>query len=420
MINVKQSNCLFDNCNKIPYFNLPDKKIGLYCDQHKLENMINIKSKRCEKCNKLASFGFDKPLYCSEHKLDNMIDVTHKKCKFESCNKYPFFNLPNSKTGLYCVEHKLENMIDIMHKKCKFECCNKEPHFNIVTEKVGIYCAEHKLENMVNVITKKCVFEGCNTIPYYNLPNLKIGLYCYEHKLENMIDVKSKKCKIEGCNKRPIYNFINQKTGLYCSDHKEKDMIDVINYRCKSSFCDIRIQSKTKCKGYCLHCFVHLFPDNIITTNFKTKENEVTKFILEKFKDKTWIIDKKIENGCSKRRPDLLLDLGFQVIIIEIDENQHIKYDCSCENKRLMELSKDLNHRSIVFIRFNPDDYVDKNNIKHKSCWKISKTGLINIDNIDLWNKRLNNLKNQIEYWISNQTTKLIEIIELYYNGFLE
>ena len=31
--------------------------------------------------------------------------------------------------------------------------------------------------------------------------------------------------------------------------------------------------------------------------------------------------------------------------------------DCSCENKRIMEISQDLGHRPIVFIRFNPDEY---------------------------------------------------------------
>jgi hypothetical protein len=34
--------------------------------------------------------------------------------------------------------------------------------------------------------------------------------------------------------------------------------------------------------------------------------------------------------------------MGSHIIIVEIDENKHTDYDCSCENKRLMELSKDL------------------------------------------------------------------------------
>ncbi len=63
----------------------------------------------------------------------------------------------------------------------------------------------------------------------------------------------------------------------------------------------------------------------------------------------------------------MFLDLGYQVVIVEIDENQNIDYDCSCENKSLMELSLDVNHRPIVFIRFNPDEYTE-NDVKTTSC----------------------------------------------------
>ncbi len=85
--------------------------------------------------------------------------------------------------------------------------------------------------------------------------------------------------------------------------------------------------------------------------------------------------------------------MGSHIIRVEVDENAHTDYDCSCENKRLMELSQDLNHRPIVFIRFNPDDYIDENGKKIKSCWRINKhNGLIVIDQkrINEWNKRIN------------------------------
>ena len=94
-----------------------------------------------------------------------------------------------------------------------------------------------------------------------------------------------------------------------------------------------------------------------------------------KFKDFTWFADKKVSDGCSRRRPDLLLDLGYQVIIIEVDENQLTDYDCSCENKRTMELSQDLGHRPIVFIRFNPDDY-EKDGTSVNSCWCVNGKGI--------------------------------------------
>ena len=91
--------------------------------------------------------------------------------------------------------------------------------------------------------------------------------------------------------------------------------------------------------------------------NYKTKEKYVVDQIKQTFTNFTWVADKKVQDGCSRRRPDLLLDMGSHIIIVEIDENKHTDYDCSCENKRLMELSQDLQHRPIVFIRFNPDNY---------------------------------------------------------------
>jgi hypothetical protein len=61
-----------------------------------------------------------------------------------------------------------------------------------------------------------------------------------------------------------------------------------------------------------------------VSRNYKTKEYAVVEFVKNKFPTFDRKTDKKISDGYSKRRPDLLLDLGYQVIIIEIDENQYI------------------------------------------------------------------------------------------------
>ena len=187
---------------------------------------------------------------------------------------------------------------------------------------------------------------------------------------------------------------------------------------CISGFCDT--MKNPKYENYCLRCFIHLFPDKPNIRNYKTKEKSVVDFVISNFSNFSWISDKKINDGCSRRRPDLLLDLGFQVIIVEIDENQHNNYDCSCENKRLMEISKDLGHRPIVFIRFNPDEYVNNNNEIIKSCWRVNNKGIIQIqkNKVEEWNIRLGSLKNQIEYWSKeeNQINKTIETIKLYFD----
>ena len=39
--------CIHENCMKQPSYNIPTEKIALYCNIHKLENMINIKNKNC-------------------------------------------------------------------------------------------------------------------------------------------------------------------------------------------------------------------------------------------------------------------------------------------------------------------------------------------------------------------------------------
>jgi hypothetical protein len=128
-----------------------------------------------------------------------------------------------------------------------------------------------------------------------------------------------------------------------------------------------------------------------------------------------WITDKTIDDGCSKRRPDMLVDLGTHIIIVEVDENKHSSYDCSCENKRIMELSQDVHHRSIVFIRFNPDKYTDINGKTVPSCWKYTKHGVLVINAKPEWDNRMSLLKNEIRYWVSNATTKIVEIVEVCY-----
>ena len=139
--------------------------------------------------------------------------------------------------------------------------------------------------------------------------------------------------------------------------------------------------------------------------------------ITQTYSNFTWVSDKKVQDGCSRRRPDLLLDMGSHIIIVEIDENKHTDYDCSCENKRLMELSQDVQHRPIVFIRFNPDDYINDKGEIVKSCWRLNKLGVMQVMKTKEkeWSERVEKLKDQIKYWIENKSEKTIEIIEMYY-----
>ncbi len=141
-------------------------------------------------------------------------------------------------------------------------------------------------------------------------------------------------------------------------------------------------------------------------------------YVKETFADVTWKCDRRIEGGCSRRRPDLFLDMGSHIAIVEVDENKHDTYNRTCENRRMMEISQDLNHRHIVMIRFNPDRYIDPEKGKIPAPWTYTpKLGVSTIKTKwkAAWNDRLEVLEEKVHYWMNNKPYKMIEVIELYY-----
>ncbi len=411
--------CKHQGCTKVPSYNSINENIAKFCSKHKKPGMIDVIHKKCqyEGCTKIPSYNLigKIPIYCGEHKEPGMIDVINKKCKHTGCTKRPIYNSINKNIPKFCKEHKEPDMVDVKNKKCQHENCTKLPIYNSINENIPKFCKEHKEPDMIDVHNKKCQSEDCTKQPNFNYINEKTAKFCSEHKEPGMVDVKSKKCQHEGCTKQPCFNDINEKIGIYCSEHKEPDMVDVVSKRCKSDWCDTR--ANTKYDGYCAYCYCNLFPDSEIVKNYKTKEKAVVDFILDTFSEYTWIQDKRVVDACSKRRPDLLADFGEFVLIIEVDENCHRSYDGTCENSRLMEISQDLGHRPVIFIRMNTDGYEDVEGNKVKSCWSIKKTsGLLYINNKKQWNLRLERLKEQVEYWIENKTDKTVQIVYLFYD----
>jgi hypothetical protein len=308
-------------------------------------------------------------------------------------------------------------MVDVENKKCGYESCETFPRYNVPEIKSALYCSKHQLPNMIDVVAPYCSFAGCGVAqPQFNYATEKKGLFCNTHKLLDMIDVKHKKCIHENCLSRASYNLEGEIKLLYCCDHRKPDMVDITRKKCATHLCDSRLR-ENKYEGYCFRCFVNIYPERPIVRNYKTKEKYVVDRIREKFCDFEWIADRKIQDGCSKRRPDLLLDLGFQVIIIEIDEYAHSTYDSNCEARRVEQISQDLYHRNIIFIRFNPDSYVDSMSKKIPSCWSTNKLGLLVVSKTQEknWENRIDTLIKQIRFCVDNPTDKKIDTIELFY-----
>ena len=383
---------------------------------------MNKSKKLCiyQDCKIRCNFNFRglHAIYCANHKLETMINVNDKTCLFENCEKQPNYNYKGIKKGIYCLSHKESDMVNVVSKICIVENCEILSCFNYQGNKTPIYCACHKLECMINIKGKSCVFKNCEKLPSFNYEGHKTPLYCACHCLEGMVNVVSKRCLFENCETIPSFNYEGQKQKLYCFEHKKDGMIQIGAKICKSEWCHTIV--KKKYDGYCLHCYIHLFPEKQVARNYKTKERTVVEFVLKEFHQYPWTHDKQIQDGCSRRRPDLFMDFGYQILIVEIDENQHTgdNYgDCSCENKRMMFLWQDVGHRPIVFIRFNPDDYYDKDT-HITSCFGMNSIGVCCVKKTKQkeWTHRLNVLKENIEYWCVHRSEKMIEIIQLFYD----
>jgi hypothetical protein len=268
---------------------------------------------------------------------------------------------------------------------------------------------------MIDVRHKRCDHEGCNLQPGYTDPITK-KKYCSTHKTEDSIS-NIRRCEAADCNVIPTFAKVGDISALRCLEHRFHDDVDIKHTYCKTHLCYTRSSNPTY-EGYCLRCFVNNNPDKPNARNYKTKESAVSNFIKSSFPDISFISDKKIADGCSKRRPDDIADLGTHCIIIETDENKHSSYECSCENKRIMEISRDVGHRPIVFLRFNPDAYIDETGNNITSCWGTDGKGMavVKKNKHNEWNKRLSVLHTQLQYWIDNTPGKTVEIIQLFYD----
>jgi EsV-1-7 cysteine-rich motif len=313
-----------------------------FCAEHKTDDMINVKHERCQHptCKSIAScnvLGL-KAKYCAEHKTDDMINVKHKRCQHPKCKSGASYNVLGLKAK-YCAEHKTDDMINVKYKRCQHPNCKSGASCNVLGLKAK-YCAEHKTDDMINVTYKRCQHPTCKSQPSFNYIGMK-ARFCAEHKTDDMVNVNDKCCEHPKCKSRASCNVLGLKA-KYCAEHKTDDMINVVSKRCVGQEGTCMTLVKCNYRGYCLHCFMHTFPNEPVLRNYKTKEKVVVDRIKSHFPDFVWRHDKVVECGVSRRRPDLLLDVGSHVLIIEIDEDSHESYDCSCENKRLMQLSMDV------------------------------------------------------------------------------
>jgi len=222
----------------------------------------------------------------------------------------------------------------------------------------------------------------------------------------NKVKYSCKECGGNGfCEHNKLRTQCKECDGSSICEHNKQKLHCIIcspKIACKN--CKLEIMSKNKTyQPYCFKCYCVKNPDIEIKRRYKTKENLLAEALKNMNLDIDFIQDKKIDGGCSLRRPDFLFDLFTHTVIVECDENDHKNYSTTCEIAKLNETFTDLADRPMILIRFNPDNY------EGKSCFD-NECKLIKGE----WTKRIKVLKKELKKAIKEIPDELITIKKLF------
>jgi hypothetical protein len=366
-------------------FNLPDQPKPLYCKAHATDGMINFNNRnsKCKSCNlKQPSYGLagKKATHCSKCATDEMVDLVSNLCTSEKCQKNATYGIRGGKASR-CKTHADSDMIDVKNSKC--EMCNKQPTFGKRSK--ATRCIDHKTDDMVDVRHKTEICKECTTRATFSLGEYP-PTHCVKHKTEDMKDIISTMCL--KCGKhQPKYNYKGVKPPIFCVGCALDNMVDVVNPMCKS--CGLFMV--TKKPHLCAYC------KPSTTLRQKTKEMMVVTFLQEKGYE--FIHNKSVGFVCGNYRPDIKIDVGSHLIIVEIDEDQHRQYDQSCEIARMLNIFQ-AEGLQCVFLRYNPDIFRVK-----------GKAQKIHMDT------RLKILEETIDRYIESPPDQGVSIYRIFYNN---
>jgi len=153
-----------------------------------------------------------------------------------------------------------------------------------------------------------------------------------------------------------LYGFPTY-SATHCAKHKAPNMvkhptrIKEGEYN-KCQICQYKIDPKDQ---YCAGC--KLYIDYGCTVKYKEKETIIGVLLDDNKIEYTH--DLTVKDGCSRKRPDFVINTSWGVVILEIDEFQdrRTNYSCECEITRMKQLYFDIGVENVLFIRYNPDSY---------------------------------------------------------------
>ena len=247
----------------------------------------------CVKCDspgkkkKYSTYGptGGKATHCPKHgKECGHVDVVSKRCEDPKCEKFATHGPEGGKTRTRCSKHGKElGLVDVVSKWCEDPRCKKHATCGDPDGK-WTRCADHKAPGMINVKSKKCEHHGCKAQANCGDPEKKQATHCADHKSDAMINVKSNRC-VE-CSHVHV-----ARKGDFCAT------------------CDVKINGATR--------IMRVKEKNMIAA---------IQYILELGKSIYGIeikYNESIGKAYGSYRPDIHINCGTFIIVIECDEFQH-------------------------------------------------------------------------------------------------
>ena len=397
-VNVIHEKCQHQGCKIIPTFNKEGETKGIYCKEHAPSEFVNVKDKRCQHsgCKIRPNFnkeGETKGIYCKKHAPVEFINVKSKKCKHSGCKIIPTFNKEGEIKGIYCKEHAPPEFVNVRDKKCKHSGCKKQPGFNKEGETKGIYCKEHAPAGFMDVKHKKCTTLDCKIRASYGIPGNK-PTKCSQHKEINMLPYPTKRCTEKECKELALFGVTKQE---HCEKHKQSYEINLVHKKCKICGLIDVVNQEGNCQDH---------DNSLMNRGYLQKQKRIKVLIENSTKYKIFSYDKVIDAKCNNKRPDFVFDATTHFIVLEVDEHQHKRYTYTqeCEDIRMLEVLQSIG-MSTIFIRYNPDDFKDKEGKKVKITQKERESQLLKYLDMCIQSK-------------PNNETEMLRVLYLFYDEF--
>jgi hypothetical protein len=330
------------------------------CANHARNSGMNrVYEPRCEICMKngediIAYYGIEKRVRCKEHAEIDMKNLIVKRCNVECCETSATFGYEMYKP-LRCEEHKNPDMYNVTKNRCD-ECVTLNP----LETKQASYgykgscptkCVNHALSDMIHLVGGKCIHEDCEKVATYGYWKDKNRISCVVHKDHNMILLDTNYCK--ECLKSDVFKtalFGEKGSKPYLCHYHSNGMSNIKTPKCKI------------CKYFTVSHSPYICSGCQCILNGEDKKQRVEIFICDYLSNNgiNLINDKPISKVYGSYRPDALINCDTHYIIVEIDENQHERYNEFCEISRMLNIQQYLSI-PCIFIRFNPHQYVMNN-----------------------------------------------------------